>query len=262
MPTLNLLALDVGNTRTTIGRFDGRELTRTESFANDDLSAIVSAAVAFRDDTDDAADALRAVIVSTVHDAHADRISSAMTDQTGLDLYRVGRDLPVPVVCALDPETITGSDRLLNALAAFDLLGQACMVVDAGTAVTIDFVDGEGTFHGGAILPGAAMQLRALHEFTDALPELSFTAPADDVFGRNTAEAMLRGVFHGIRGAVQRLTERSAEAYGAYPLVVATGGDAQTLFEADELIDRIVPELTLRGIALAAERALASASDQ
>ena len=261
MPTLHLLAIDIGNSRTTIGRFDGRDLQRTESFANDDLSAIVSAAAAFRDDTDDDDDALRAVIIATVHDAHAERISGAIADQTSLDLYRVGSDLPVPVACALDPETITGSDRLLNALAAFDLLGQACMVVDAGTAVTIDFVDGEGTFHGGAILPGAAMQLRALHDFTDALPELAFTAPADDVFGRNTAEAMLRGVFHGIRGAVQRLTERTAEAYGAYPLVIATGGDAPTLFEDDDLIDRIVPELTLRGIALAAERALAAADE-
>ena len=79
-------------------------------------------------------------------------------------MYRVGDDLPIPIQVDLAPETITGSDRLLNAVAAFDVLQQACVVVDAGTAVTVDFIDGKGTFHGGAIAPGARMQLAALHK--------------------------------------------------------------------------------------------------
>ena len=72
----------------------------------------------------------------------------------------------------LDPETITGVDRLLNAAAAYATLKQACVVVDAGTAVTVDFVDGHGTFHGGAIAPGARLQIDALHRGTDALPDV------------------------------------------------------------------------------------------
>jgi type III pantothenate kinase len=165
-------------------------------------------------------------------------------------------------VIQLDPETITGMDRLLNALAAYRRLRQACVVVDAGTAVTIDFVDGEGTFHGGAIAPGARMQLRSLHRQTAALPEIEFRKPDDETFGRSTAEAMLRGVYHGIRGAVWRLVERYADRYGAYPHVIATGGDAEVLFADDELVDRIVPELTLHGIAACVEHALAARPDE
>ena len=129
-------------------------------------------------------------------------------------------------------------------------------MVDAGTALTVDFVDGEGTFHGGAIAPGAAMQLRALHEQTETLPELRFSAPDDNAFGRSTGQAMLNGVFHGIRGAVQRFVERYSEHYGAFPQVIATGGDAEALFAGEDLVDHIVPDLTILGIAAAARHAL------
>ena len=105
--------------------------------------------------------------------------------------------------------------------------------------------------------PGATMQLHAMHEHTAALPDLPFRAPDNEAFGRNTAQAMLQGVFHGIRGMVQRLVEQYSEAYGAFPLVIATGGDAPVLFEKEQLVDRIVPELTLIGIAAAAKHALA-----
>jgi len=135
-------------------------------------------------------------------------------------------------------------------------------VVDAGTAVTVDFVDGQGVFHGGAIAPGARMQLDALHERTASLPQIEFRRPDPaETFGRNTAEAMLHGVFDGLRGLVWRLVEQYSERYGAFPLVVATGGDAQTLFGDDELVNRIVPELTLQGIAVAARTALADVSE-
>jgi type III pantothenate kinase len=164
--------------------------------------------------------------------------------------------VPVPIGQQLDPETITGVDRLLNAAAAFDRVKQACVIVDAGTAITIDFIDGQGTFHGGAIAPGAAMQLKALHEHTAALPDLSFRAPDNEPFGRNTAQAMYQGVFYGIRGMVQRLVEQYAQSFGAFPMVIATGGDAKVLFENDELIERIVPDLTLLGMAVAAQHSV------
>ncbi|MHC5028335.1 MAG: type III pantothenate kinase, partial [Planctomycetota bacterium] len=178
--------------------------------------------------------------------------------QLSTNVYIVGKDLPIPIGESLDPETITGVDRLLNAAAAYATLEQACVVVDAGTAITVDFVDGEGTFHGGAIAPGASMQLAALHQHTSALPALEFTKPDSEAFGKSTAQAMLHGVYDGIRGLVWRLVEKYAERYGAYPMVVVTGGDANVLFEDDELVNRLVPDLTLLGIAAAARHALAS----
>jgi pantothenate kinase type III len=95
-----------------------------------------------------------------------------------------------------------------------------------------------------------------MHEHTEALPDLAFAEPEDDAFGRSTGQAMLNGVFHGIRGTVQRLVERYSERYGAFPQIIATGGDAEVLFASDELVDHIVPDLTILGMAAAARHAL------
>lgn len=96
------------------------------------------------------------------------------------------------------------------------------------------------------------MQLAAMHQGTAALPQVAFRAPDDDeTFGRNTEQAMLLGVYEGIRGMVQRLTERYSESYGAFPLVIATGGDAEALFTNDAVVTRVVPGLVLRGILVA-----------
>ena len=124
--------------------------------------------------------------------------------------------------------------------------------------MTVDFVDGEGTFQGGAIVPGARMQLHALHTLTATLPEIDLAEPNEGPFGRSTSQAMLNGVVHGVRGAVQRLVERYAKKYNAFPQVIATGGDAKLLFANDELVDHVVPDLTLLGIGAAARHAFAS----
>lgn len=256
----HLIALNVGNTRTHVGLFDDGQLSpeHSQRFPNNELAPIIENIAALWERVGGAGDLSDTpIVIASVNDAMANKIASAIKDQLQTETYRVGDDVPVPIGQQLDPETMTGVDRLLNAAAAYDILKQACVVVDAGTAVTVDFVDGEGTFHGGAIAPGASLQLKSLHQYTAALPELPFHAPdAAEAFGRNTAQAMYHGVFHGIRGMVQRLTEQYAEAYGAYPLVVATGGDAPTLFEGEPLVDRIVPDLTLLGIAVAARYAL------
>ncbi len=255
----NIIAIEVGNTCVHLGRFEDGRLEQTERVAHADAPQIVETVLAWWRVIADRPQA--AILLASVHEAAADRIASALRDQLSVEVYRVGEDLPVPIGRQLDPETITGVDRLLNAAAAYDRLQQACVVIDAGTAVTVDFVDGEGTFHGGAIAPGASMQLHALHEQTSALPELTLTAPDHDTFGRSTAQAMLHGVFYGIRGLVWKLVERYAERYGAYPQVIATGGDAELLFGDDTLVDRIVPELTLLGIAAAARQALVADED-
>jgi len=251
----NIVAVNVGNSRTQVGRFIDGRLDELATFANDNTTDAVHRIL---EDWQQISTLQRpAVILASVNERISGEIKSATEDQLGTSVYVIGDDLPAPIGRQLEPETITGADRLLDAAAAYDTVQQACVIVDVGTAITIDFVDGEGTFHGGAIAPGAQMQLNALHENTAALPELHFRQPDDESFGRNTAQAMLQGVYHGIRGMVRQLTEQYAERYGAYPLVIATGGDAQCLFGNDQLIDRIVPELTLLGINVAARYALA-----
>jgi len=256
MPGPNLIAINVGNTRSHIGCFRDGNLEQAESFHSGERPAIIERVVQWWRQI--ARTPQAAIAIASVNAETADCLVSALEDQLSVDVYRVGDDLPIPIGTRLDPETITGVDRLLNAAAAYEKIKQACIIVDAGTAVTIDFVDGEGTFHGGAIAPGGAVQLKSLHEHTAALPDVSFKRPDDDTFGRSTTQAMLHGVYHGIRGMIWKLVELYAERYGAYPMVIATGGDAELLFEDDELIDRIVPDLTLLGIAAAAKYALAT----
>lgn len=255
MSGISLIAISIGNTRIHAARFDGGDLSESERFDTGSLAAAAQRVMEWWNGAADAA--AMPVLMASVNEPVASALRAMIEDQLSIEVYRVGEDVPVPIGRQLDPETITGVDRLLNAAAAYDRLREACVVVDAGTALTVDFVDGEGTFHGGAIAPGAAMQLAALHERTAALPELQLDRPHEEAFGRSTAQAMLHGVFHGMRGTVQRLVERYAEHYGAFPRVIATGGDAELLFASEELVDAIVPDLTILGIAAAARHALA-----
>lgn len=250
--SLALLAIVVGNTNTRFGVFHGKELLRADRAPNADFEALVERIIAIGADLPEADQ--KVAVLASDNPPISDRLFDELAGRLNAELFRIGEDLEIPLPRALAPEARPGQDRLLNCLAAYDVLQQACVVVDAGTAITVDFVDGHGTFQGGAIAPGANMSLRALHEHTAALPEIAFAPPAHEAFGKDTREAMLQGVFHGARGLVRALVERYAEAYEAYPTVIATGSDAPALFEGDELIDRIVPDLTLRGVEVACRR--------
>ncbi len=250
---MNLLAINVGNTRVQLGAFIDGKLLEHETLAGaGDESAWPQAVKSLAKPLRDAGDFI--ALMASVNDALAGKITKIVEAELSIDVVRTERDVSIPIGRQLDRESIIGEDRLLTAAAAYEKAQQACVVVDAGTAVTVDFVDGAGTFHGGAILPGATMQLNAMHEHTAQLPELRFTKP-DEAIGHNTAQAMLDGVFHGIRGAVRELVEKYAEFYGAYPMVIATGGDAETLFRDYELVEAIAPGLALEGLALTAKKA-------
>ncbi len=162
----------------------------------------------------------------------------------------------LPLVVKLPRPDMVGVDRLLDALAANRLRtpGRAAVVVDAGSAITVDLVDAEGAFLGGAILPGIAMSARALHEFTDLLPRIDMAELAEPppALGTATIAAMRSGLFWGAVGAVRQLVEqftgdRDAEVFltgGAGPVVAQLMGTAA----------RYVPHLTLAGIAIADSR--------
>ncbi|MBL8745771.1 MAG: type III pantothenate kinase [Phycisphaerae bacterium] len=259
---LQVLAISVGNTTTRFGRFEGSELARSLRAPNASFAPLVEQVVALASELPQEGEAEpSAIVLATTNGPIADRLVAELEAQTGRDVFRIGADLPIPVETALDPGATPGQDRLLNAIAAFDHLKQACVVVDCGTAVTVDFIDGEGVFQGGAIAPGANMQLHALHHGTAALPHVHLAIPSTaSPFGKDTVQAMLNGVYYGIRGTVRLLVERYAEAYEAYPPIIVTGGDAPLIFDGDELIDRIIPDLTLWGIEAACRKGLLSDS--
>ncbi|MEM9372343.1 MAG: type III pantothenate kinase [Planctomycetota bacterium] len=245
-----LIALAVGNTRSRIGLFRGSELASSSVHRSDDAAGIAAAAEALSDDA--AGDDNPTVAVSTVNPGHADAVEKAIRE-IGLRAMRFGRDMPIPFIHSLDDsgERTVGQDRLMCAGGAFAIVKQACVVVDLGTAATIDFVDGEGVFHGGAIAPGLKMMLSAMSEGTSALPTIEYERPAS-VFGKNTPDAMRLGVAAMVQGAVRVLAERYADYYEAYPRIVATGGD-MGLLEDDELVETFLPDLQLHGIRRACE---------
>lgn len=213
------------------------------------------------------------VVMASVNNPVADKIERVLESKR-IECTRFGRDVPVPLVNSLADDSTLGVDRLLVALGAFHRARQACVVIDAGTAITVDFIDGEGTFHGGAIAPGLHMMLRSMHEQTAALPEVEIdsamvpSATVEEIsdeseggagagvtpFGKSTKHAMIVGVVSAARGLCHHLIDRYAEFYRGYPRVVATGGDAPMLFENDPLVEHVVPDLVLIGMQAALER--------
>ena len=253
MTQINLLAVSVGNTRTRVGAFVNGELCEVSTYRNDRLDRIASAIEKAHRPLSEVDDVH--VLMSSVNPGAVDGVLKLLENHTEHKVYRVEQDMPIPIGRQLDPEALVGEDRLLNAAAAFDKLGQACVVVDAGTAITIDYVDGSGTFHGGAIVPGAQLMLDALTQRTALLPDVDFKKP-EELIGHNTTQAMLTGAFYGIRGIVRSVTEAYAQHTGAYPTVVATGGDAQVIFRDDEFVNRVIPDLGLQGIAVTLRKQL------
>ncbi|MBN1589294.1 MAG: type III pantothenate kinase [Pirellulales bacterium] len=185
-------------------------------------------------------------------------------------------DDPVTLLSAADlglkvevarPDMV-GVDRLLDALAASHLRrpGHPAVVVDVGTAITVDLVSADGAFRGGAILPGIAMSARALHEFTDLLPlvETSALTSPPAAVGTSTEQAMESGLFWGAVGSIRELIgQMTADASAndrddaAEPDVFLTGGAGPAVAHLLGPSAHCVPQLTLTGILLAA-RAMAS----
>ena len=242
----NFLGICVGNSSTQLGTFVEGELVESATVANNDRIALGS-------NLDAAAAVLRgkpsvAAVLATVKPHVSSWAGKEVLRRLHIKVSRVEDDLPIPIGRQLDPEAIVGEDRLLTAAAAYSVLKQACVIVDAGTATTVDFVDGAGTYHGGAIGPGARLMLESLHDGTAQLPKVTWQPPLEPI-GHNTVEAIRSGVFHALRGMVRELAEHYAEVAGSYPVVVATGGDAELLFKGFDLVERIVPDLALLGIA-------------
>ena len=241
----NLLAISVGNTRTQMGVYTDGKLHEQRWLSHDQARDAGPVARELFEPVRGAADV--AVYLASVNDPVATVVHASVSDALSERIWRVDQDVNIPIGRQLDREAIVGEDRLLNAAAAYDRAKQAVAIVDVGTAVTVDFVDGAGTFQGGAILPGSRLMIEALHAHTAALPQIEMARPQEPI-GHNTVEAIRSGVFHGIRGAVRELVEKYAEVYQGYPRVVATGGDAELLFRDYDLIEAIVPDLTLLGM--------------
>jgi len=196
--------------------------------------------------------------ISSVHRGREQTLVKWVAVQRPADRVRVlsARDYPLKIHVE-QPERV-GRDRLAAAVAANRLRApeQAAIIVDAGTAITVDVVDQEGTLQGGASLPGIQMSARALHQQTDALPLVSIPRESPPVLGKHTEAAMQSGLFWGTVGAIRELVARLRAAWGLDADVLLTGGDAVPSALLQAVPGRFVPYLALYGTALTARSCL------
>jgi len=245
---INLLVINVGNSRTAIGVFVGGALEHVARVAHEDRTNLPIQITDAWNKIKDLEDP--SVAGASVNPAVMESIEHAVSQATGAKVQWVGSDLDLPIKVLTDSPAETGVDRVLNIAAAFEQMGKACVVADAGTALTVDVCDDKGNFLGGAIAPGASLMLQSLKDRTAKLPLVELAAPEGAV-GKNTTQAILAGVYTGIRGMVKELVESYATELGHWPDLVCTGGDAEVLFNGWELAHAVSPDLTLYGIALA-----------
>ncbi|MCG3132669.1 MAG: Type III pantothenate kinase [Phycisphaerae bacterium] len=253
-PDAPVLLVNIGNTNTALAMWGRDEVSRVVAVPTGQAAAFDDALAAMVEtfSHDGPAASVIASVVPAALAALRERLDEVF-DRVPLVL---GEQVGLPIDVDLDDPTTVGMDRVCGAAAAFDRLGRSCVVVSFGTAVTVDLVNDDGAFVGGAILPGVRLQLAALHDRAAQLPRVEPAFPKN-VIGRTTAEAMQNGVCRGIAGSVRWLVEAYATELHAWPQVVATGGDAVFMAPHCDFLDNVVPDLALRGLGLAYQKHLA-----
>ena len=247
-PSPQLIVIDIGNTRTALGSWADGEVSRVSRVPTEDAEAFAAALAslgAFFVGGRAPAGAIGSVVPKALARA-VEQIGTALHLEAGV----VGQSLPLPMEVDVAAPQAVGVDRVCCAAAAFERIQSACMVVDFGTAITADVVGDDGRFLGGAILPGARLQSRALHAYTAKLPEVEIVFPREPI-GRDTVTAIQTGVCRGIAGAMRGIVEGIATHLGKWPQVVGTGGDLDLFLPHCDFLDSAVANLSLMGIGLA-----------
>ena len=244
-----VLACDCGNTSIRIGRVVGDDVSQYSRYDSGDTAALSKGLKSIIEDSDDDLH----VVVSSVNPDQLNTLKQAVCKISDHPVKVVGQDIPLPMDTQLNQPQSTGTDRLCAAIAAYDRLGQACVVADFGSAITIDCVDDQGVFWGGVIMPGLAMSARALNNNTAALPIVDLAGELS-IPGQTTDEAIRSGIILGAKGALRSIVEIYAEKLNTWPLVILTGGDASVIcpdVNEDGIVQAVVEDLTIRGVAMA-----------
>lgn len=247
-----LLAIDVGNTQTHIGAFDGAELVEHWRFGTDaeatadELAIRVTNVLRLRELTLDGIDGS---IVSSVVPELTPEYARMASRYLKARYISVVPGIKTGIAIRMDNPHELGADRLVNAVAAFDRFGGPCAVVDFGTAITFDAISGQGEYLGGVIGPGVRVSMEALTEHAAKLPKIELAEPAG-VIGKTTQASMQSGIIYGFAGAIDSIARRLVVELGEDTNFIATGGGAEVIVPYCEMVDEVDDLLTLTGLRL------------
>jgi type III pantothenate kinase len=250
-----LLAVDVGNTQTHLGVFEGTELTehwrfQTRSGATGDelaqgIAGLFSlCGLAFEE--------IDAVCVSSVVPPLGNQYERLAERYLEADSLTIGPGVKTGMPIRIDNPLEVGADRLVNSIAAYERFGEACVVVDFGTGINIDAVSPEGEYLGGAIGPGLAPSLSALIERAARITRVDLEEPTEAI-GRSTRAAIHSGFVFGFAGLIDGIVRRIEDEL-PNPRLLATGGYASTVVPFTETIEEVDDLLTLKGLRLIHDR--------
>jgi type III pantothenate kinase len=247
-----LLAVDIGNTQTHIGAFEGEELAHDWRLATrphltaDELAVTLGGLL----DLDGLSfGSIDAAIVSTVVPQLGPQYRALADRHLAGSYLKVGPGLKTGMPILIDNPREVGADRLVNAVAAHKQVEGACITVDFGTSTNFDVVSGAGEYLGGVIGPGVEISLEALTDRTAKLPRIDVSDPGSAI-GKNTVAAIQSGFAYGFAGLVDGINRRLAEELGEEARTIATGGLAAVIAPQCETIDEVDPLLTLKGLRL------------
>ena len=246
-----LFAFDVGNTNFTIGLFDGKELIKTfrmitkTSRTSDEFGVFFGEWLMLNGFNIKDVDSV--IIASVVPDVMHSLISSIIK-YFEVNPVIVAPGIKTGIRLAIPNPKELGADRLVDAVAAYEMYGGPVIVVDFGTATTHDLVLGDGTFSAGVTSPGIRLAANALWHGTAKLPEVEIKK-VDTILGRDTVSSMQAGIYYGYIGQTEYVIRKMKEESGLSDIkVVATGGLGKLISEATDAIDIYDPELTLHGL--------------
>ena len=249
-----LLTIDVGNTHTVLGLFDDDTLMQSWRVKTDARSTADEMVLTFRGLLQDEPPVTGIAVCSTVPSVLREMRAMLQRYYPHLPTLIVEPGIRTGVPILTDNPKEVGSDRIVNTLAAHELFGGPCIVVDFGTSTNLDVVSATGEFLGGALAPGIEISLDALAQRAAQLRKVELVAPRS-VVGKNTVEALQSGALYGFAGQVDGLVRRIiAELGGSVTAVVATGGLAPIVIGETETVTDHEPHLTLQGLRLVFER--------